>query len=266
MIARGFKPVAWVAAVGAAALGCYMLSLRVAAERAELTGLERRIVSTQKAIRSLQTEMETRGRVTQLQQWNDEILALAPPSAGQFLDSQMMLARFSVQPIPALDDPADVRLASAEAPATAPAPSASPAAPAPQRAVAAPRPAAPATVQRASLNMPPPAATTAQPPRTRTASAETATRPRTTTPQRTQALENRAATAQTRAQIKPQPTRTAAADVPSQRTRTAAAPPPRRPAAVPAPAPQRSRALLDERTVRDLGATSRGERRGGTRN
>ena len=58
MIARGFKPVAWVAAIGTAALGCYMLSLRVASERAELTGLERRIVNTQKSIRSLQTELE----------------------------------------------------------------------------------------------------------------------------------------------------------------------------------------------------------------
>ena len=36
MIARGFKPVAWVAAIGTAALACYMLSLQVAAERAEL--------------------------------------------------------------------------------------------------------------------------------------------------------------------------------------------------------------------------------------
>ena len=44
MIARGFKPVVWVAAVGAAALGCYMLSLRVAAERADLTSLQHRIV------------------------------------------------------------------------------------------------------------------------------------------------------------------------------------------------------------------------------
>ena len=66
MIARGFKPVVWVAAVGTAALGCYMLSLRVAAERAELAGLEREIVSTQQQIRSLQTELGTRGRVQQL--------------------------------------------------------------------------------------------------------------------------------------------------------------------------------------------------------
>ena len=64
MIARGFKPVVWVAAVGTAALGCYMLSLQVAAERAELARLERQIISTQQQIRSLQTELGTRGRVT----------------------------------------------------------------------------------------------------------------------------------------------------------------------------------------------------------
>ncbi|MDB5691980.1 MAG: hypothetical protein JWO81_1043, partial [Alphaproteobacteria bacterium] len=33
MIARGFKSVLWVGAVGSAALGCYMVSLRVATER-----------------------------------------------------------------------------------------------------------------------------------------------------------------------------------------------------------------------------------------
>jgi hypothetical protein len=268
MIARGFKPVAWVAAIGTAALGCYMLSLRVASERAELTGLERRIVNTQKSIRSLQTELETRGRVTQLQQWNDEILALAPPSAGQFLDSQMMLARFEMGPTPAIENPADVRMASAEMPA---APAASPVTLPAQRAVAEPRPAQPATVQRASLNLPPAAAeapprariqiqrpaaaATIQPARIRTASTETPPRPRAPTAARAPALQNRS-------QATP------------PRTRTASAEPLRRPVAaqtplrqsVATPAPRRSRDLLDDRTVRDIGAASRSERRGGTRN
>ena len=82
MIARGFKPVAWVAAVGTAALACYMLSLQVAAERAELAGIERRIVATHRAIRSLQTELGTRGRLQQLEQWNAEVLALSAPASG----------------------------------------------------------------------------------------------------------------------------------------------------------------------------------------
>lgn len=114
MIARGFKPVAWVAAVGSAALGCYMLSLQVAAERAELAGLERQIVGARQDIRALQTELGTRGRLSQLEQWNAEVLALSAPVAGQFLASNLSLARFDLRAPPAARD-AEIRLASAEA-------------------------------------------------------------------------------------------------------------------------------------------------------
>jgi hypothetical protein len=55
MMARGFRPVGWVAALGAAALGCYMLSLRVASERHDLARLEAKIVAAQQNIRTLQT-------------------------------------------------------------------------------------------------------------------------------------------------------------------------------------------------------------------
>lgn len=160
MIARGFKPVAWVAAVGTAALACYMLSLQVAAERAELAGLESRIVTTQQAIRSLQTELGTRGRLQQLEHWNAEVLALSAPAAGQFLESTVSLARFDAgrTPVPV---GAPVRMASAE---TAPAPVRSAAQPAVRLAAAATavtppavaNPAAtadPAVVRRASLEI-----------------------------------------------------------------------------------------------------------------
>ena len=149
MIARGFKPVAWVAAVGTAALGCYMLSLQVAAERAELAALESRIVQTRQDIRALQTELGTRGRLSQLEHWNAEVLALSAPVAGQFLESNLSLARFDVrQPAPAVES--EVRMAAAPAAPAAPAPAApvrmaSAEAPAP-----APAPAAP-VVRRASL-------------------------------------------------------------------------------------------------------------------
>ena len=81
MIARGFKPVAWVAAVALPALGCYMLSLKVAAERAELANVETRILAARQDIRTLQTELGTRGRLQQLEQWNADVLALAAPVA-----------------------------------------------------------------------------------------------------------------------------------------------------------------------------------------
>jgi hypothetical protein len=114
MMAPGFKPVGWVAAVGGAALGCYMLSLNVASERAELARVERQIIATKSEIRSLQTELGTRGRMAQLEQWNAEVLALAAPASGQFLDSEMKLARFD-QRSPTIEERAAVRMAAVAA-------------------------------------------------------------------------------------------------------------------------------------------------------
>ncbi len=93
MIARGFKSVIWVATVGSAALACYMVSLRVATERNELAKVERQIIEARRDIRSLQTELGTRGRMTQLEQWNAEVLALAAPSSAQFMKDEFTLAR-----------------------------------------------------------------------------------------------------------------------------------------------------------------------------
>jgi hypothetical protein len=166
MIVRGFKPVAWVAAVGAAALCCYMLSLQVAAERAELASLEQRIVEARQDIRSLQTELGTRGRLQQLEHWNAEVLALSAPVAEQFLESNLSLARFDVQQRDSVE--AEVRLAAAEPAIEAQAPAVQapvrlasadvrPAAPAP-----APQPVQP-LVRRASLAALPAAAEPAPP-------------------------------------------------------------------------------------------------------
>ena len=121
MIAKSFRSVGWVASVAVAALGCYMLSLQVAAERAELAGIERRIIGTQQAIRSLQTELGTRGRMQQLEQWNADVLALAAPVSGQYLENEVQLASLQTgRPTP-LDQAGEVRHASAEtAPAAQP--------------------------------------------------------------------------------------------------------------------------------------------------
>jgi hypothetical protein len=114
MIARGFRPVGWVAAVAAAALGCYMLSLNVAAERAELASVEREMVLAKRDIRALQTELGTRGRLQQLEHWNADVLALSAPASGQFLNDEFTLARYS-EPQKSLDDSAKVRMASVDA-------------------------------------------------------------------------------------------------------------------------------------------------------
>ena len=121
MIARGFKPVGWVAAVATAALGCYMLSLNVASERAELAGVEREIVLAKRDIRALQTELGTRGRLQQLEHWNADVLALSAPGSGQFLRDEFTLARYS-EPEKSFEDRAKVRMASVEAVPAQPAP------------------------------------------------------------------------------------------------------------------------------------------------
>jgi hypothetical protein len=115
MIARGFRSVIWVATVGGAALGCYMVSLRVATERNELAKVERQIVDAKRDIRSLQTELGTRGRMTQLEQWNSDVLALSAPSSAQFLKDEFTLARLYRSDPSVADRSAEVRLASADA-------------------------------------------------------------------------------------------------------------------------------------------------------
>ncbi len=241
MIARGFKPVAWVAAIGAAALSCYMLSLRVAAERAELANLDQRIIAARQAIRSLQTELGTRGRLQQLEQWNAEVLALSAPVAGQFVESNVSLARFDTRARDFADQSAEVQLASAEtgqAPAPATRPAATPAAPrvilAAARPQDGPKPimAAP-TVQRAAPTV-----------------------------QRVALVTSPARTiAPTRA-----PERAAAPRPTAERQPVAQRPAATRQTVAARAAPGRVPSLLGDDVLRDLRAEARSERAGGTRN
>jgi len=115
MSSRSFRSVFMVASCAGAALGCYMVSLRVASERAKLEAVETRIVLAQRDMRVLQTEIGTRGRLSQLERWNAGAFALAAPSAGQFLKGGFELARLA-QPEPKVDFQAPVVLASAPAP------------------------------------------------------------------------------------------------------------------------------------------------------
>jgi len=163
MMASGFKPVGWVAGVAASAIGCYMLSLNVASERAELLRIEQQIVAAKQDIRSLQTELGTRGRLAQLEQWNVDVLALSAPTTPQFLENEVKLARFDTS-APTLEERAKVRMASA-----APAPAA-PAAriEAPVLKASAPEPVARARgnafVHQAGLTIPAPKVQTAAAP------------------------------------------------------------------------------------------------------
>jgi hypothetical protein len=92
MSARGFKSVLSVGMVAGAALACYLVSLNVAAERAALEAVETDILLAQRDIRSLETEIGTRGRLAQLERWNVRVIQLSAPTADQFVEGGFQLA------------------------------------------------------------------------------------------------------------------------------------------------------------------------------
>jgi hypothetical protein len=117
---KGFRSVYMVATCAGAALACYLVSLRVASERAALEDVETRIVLAQRDLRMLQTEIGTRGRLAQLERWNASVLAMSAPSADQFLSGSFELAKLT-RPQHQVDFQAPVVLATAPAPERKPA-------------------------------------------------------------------------------------------------------------------------------------------------
>jgi hypothetical protein len=115
MSGRSFGSLFMVASCAGAALGCDLVSLRVASERAALEDVETRIVLAQRDLRVLQTEIGTRGRLSQLERWNAGAFALSAPAADQFLQGSFELARLA-QPEHRVDFQAPVVLAAAPAP------------------------------------------------------------------------------------------------------------------------------------------------------
>jgi hypothetical protein len=115
MSGRSFKSFVMVASCAGAALSCYLVSLRVASERAALEEVETSIVLAQRDLRVLQTEIGTRGRLAQLERWNASVLALSAPTHDQFLQGSFELARLA-QPDEKVDFEAPVVLAAAPKP------------------------------------------------------------------------------------------------------------------------------------------------------
>lgn len=142
MIAQKFRSVAWVAGVAIAATLLYIISLQVATERGRLEEIDRKIASTKRDIRQLQTEMGTRASLRQLERWNGEALALSAPGAAQYLGSEDQISEIDRSNLgdataapPPVMAAVMVRQAAPEAesvtPSTNPAPAAAPQ-PAPQ--------------------------------------------------------------------------------------------------------------------------------------
>lgn len=99
MITSRFREVVWTGGVCAAALSFYLVSQTVAAKRAELSGVERKIAATNQEIRDLRTEIDTRGGLAQIESWNQRVYGLQAPGAEQFAASSIKLAAL-VQPRP----------------------------------------------------------------------------------------------------------------------------------------------------------------------
>ena len=124
-------------------VGSYTVNLKVSAERARVQHLQRTLVADARSIRDLQAELRTRARPPQIQRWNDQVLMMGTPTAGQYLRNPMQLASFAV--------PAQAAPAVGNA-VTTPAPLA-PAITAPiVRAAYRPAPAAPAGVVTAAYH------------------------------------------------------------------------------------------------------------------
>ncbi len=91
-----FKGIGWFAGCVAIVLGFYLISLQVASERKKLDGLNGRIHAAERDIRALETEFDTRANLAQLEKWNGDTLALASPTAAQFVPSETALAAIDV--------------------------------------------------------------------------------------------------------------------------------------------------------------------------
>jgi hypothetical protein len=89
------KGLGWLASCAVVAIGVYLVSSQVAAERKKLGEVDRRIVAAQRDIRALETEFDVRANLTQLEKWNGDTLALAVPTAAQFVRSEEALAALS---------------------------------------------------------------------------------------------------------------------------------------------------------------------------
>lgn len=106
MITTRFKEVVWTGGICVAALSFYMISQTVAAKRAELSGVERKIAATNQEIRRLRTEIDTRGGLAQIERWNQSVYGLQAPGPEQFVTSSVRLVALTQPHLPL--DPAIV--------------------------------------------------------------------------------------------------------------------------------------------------------------
>ena len=141
------KGIGWLGSCAVAAIGFYLVSSQVAAERKKLEQIDAKIAIADRDIRALETEFDVRANLAQLERWNGDTLALTVPVAAQFVSDEGALAALSPRPMAPIAGQGEVRTAQLIVPAAPVAPALIP--------VAAPAVASPAPAPRAPEAAPP---------------------------------------------------------------------------------------------------------------
>lgn len=89
------KGLGWLSSCALVAIGFYLVSSQVAAERKRLQMIDVKIASAERDIRALETEFDVRSNLAQLERWNGNTLALTVPTTRQFVRDQVALAGLS---------------------------------------------------------------------------------------------------------------------------------------------------------------------------
>ena len=95
------KGLGWLTGAAMVAIGFYLLSSQVAAERKRLEQVDRKIAGAERDIRALETEFDVRSNLAQLERWNGDTLSLTVPTAQQFVRDEIALAALSPMQGPA---------------------------------------------------------------------------------------------------------------------------------------------------------------------
>lgn len=89
---KRLQNILWIIIVAFGALTAYLISLRVATERNAAEALDRRIHQVRADIRYLEIEYEARTNMRQLEQWNSQVYRYVAPQSAQYLPDERALA------------------------------------------------------------------------------------------------------------------------------------------------------------------------------
>lgn len=96
-------------------IGCSSAVTHGASQRSGIDDMRRSIVSEARAIRDLEVELRTRARLPQLERWNEQVLKMSAPAAGQFMGSPVQLINLVTPPKPVAPAVPELRFALAPA-------------------------------------------------------------------------------------------------------------------------------------------------------